>query len=165
MLLAMMRSFAAGDAEKAEAAWKKVRRLALRIDNILGAQPFTLAQWIEDASRYASSPEEVKIYVENAKLQITVWGGDAVLKDYASKAWAGMYRYFYLPRWSLYVRAQRAALRTGKSFDQVQLTADLIRWETAWTQSPRSYPVYPPARPFDGITALLAECARGEHVL
>lgn len=165
MLLAMLRSFAAGDIEKGEATWKSLRRLALRIDDILGAQPFTLARWIEDARRYASSPGEEKIYIENAKLQITLWGGDAVLKDYASKAWAGMYRYFCLPRWSMYVRAQRAAFRAAKSFNQVQLTADLIRWETAWTQSPRSYPSRPPARPFAAVTDLLAECARGEHVL
>ncbi len=160
-LCSMIRSYGTGDSAAAEAAWKTARRMCLLIDEILGAQPWTLSGWIEEARAYASTPQEAKIYVENAKRQVTIWGGDAVLKDYASKAWSGLYRHFYLPRWSLYVKAQRSAIRSQSPFDQARLTATLIQWETAWAENPRSFPQRSPTKLFDAITVLLAQCARG----
>lgn len=161
ILLSMIRAYAAGDVASAEAAWKTVRTMSLRIDEILGAQPWTLSGWIEEARAYATTPQEARIYVENAKRQITIWGGDAVLKDYASKAWSGLYRHFYLPRWGLYVKAQRSAIRRQTAFDQSHLTATLVRWETAWAENPRNFPKRSLAKPFDAIAFLLAQCAPG----
>lgn len=160
-LMAMLQAFESGKSGEAMQGWKQIRPLALTIDKVLGAQPWTLAGWIEEARRYGSTPQETKLYVENAKTQITIWGGDAVLKDYASKAWAGMYRHFYLPRWAMFVRARRAE---KQPFDQVKLTAQLLRWETAWAKSPRSYPVRRPAKLFASVATMLNLCG-GEHVL
>jgi alpha-N-acetylglucosaminidase len=160
-LRSMIRFYGAGDSAAAEAAWKTVRRMCLLIDEILGAQPFTLSGWVAEARAYASTLQEAKIYVENAKRQVTIWGGDAVLKDYASKAWSGLYRHFYLPRWGLYVKAQRRAIRSQSAFDQARLTAALVRWEAAWAENPRGFPRRAPTKLFGAIAGLLAHCARG----
>jgi alpha-N-acetylglucosaminidase len=130
-------------------AWKKTVRLALAIDALLGAQPFGLPQWLDEARACGSTAAEQAYYVENAKLQVTLWGGDAVLKDYASKAWHGLIRHFYLPRWVKF-RAAR-----GKGLDPKRFTADLVRWENAWVRDGRSYTRTVPARPLDDAARLL----------
>ena len=36
--------------------------------------------------------------------QITLWGYDGNILDYAAKQWSGLIRAYYLPRWSLFFR-------------------------------------------------------------
>ncbi|MDE2181622.1 MAG: alpha-N-acetylglucosaminidase [Alphaproteobacteria bacterium] len=157
-LLTCIRAFEARDGGTADKAWRKVRSLSLMIDALLGVQPQHLAGWIDEAEGYAQTPEEARLYVENAKMQITVWGGDGVLKDYASKAWHGMYRYYYLPRWVKYIDAQRRALRSGREFDQAHFTDELVRWEFAWATSGRRYARRRPKRPQLLVDSILAQC-------
>lgn len=130
--------------------WNRVVRLCLAIDDLLGAQPFGLPQWLEEAAACGTTDTEKAYYIENAKLQITLWGGDAVLKDYASKAWHGLLRHFYLPRWTQFHTAVR-----GKTFDPGRFTADLIGWENAWAHDGRVYQRSIPARPLDDVNRLL----------
>ncbi|GAA0571886.1 alpha-N-acetylglucosaminidase [Rhizomicrobium electricum] len=130
-------------------AWQEFERILNTVDALLGAQPFGLPQWLEEARACGTTPAEQAYYIENAKLQVTLWGGDAVLKDYASKAWHGLIRHFYLPRW----RAFRAA--RGKEFDAKRFTADLIAWENAWVRDGKVYVREVPARPLDDVNRLL----------
>ncbi|NIK88891.1 alpha-N-acetylglucosaminidase [Rhizomicrobium palustre] len=160
-LLTLLKAYAASDPHTAARAWNKARQMILHTDALLAAQPFTLSRWINEARSYGQTPQEAAIYVENAKTQVTIWGGDAVLKDYASKAWAGLYRHFYLPRWAMFVRAQEKALRHKSAFDQKRLSENLVRWETAWAKSPKDYPVRPPLKLLDEAARLLSDCAKG----
>jgi alpha-N-acetylglucosaminidase len=129
--------------------WKKFARILLAADALLGAEPFGLPQWLEEARACGATPAERSYYIENAKLQVTLWGGDAVLKDYASKAWHGLIRHFYLPRWQKFQAAR------GKGFDTKRFTADLIAWENAWVRDGRTYTREIPARPLDDVNRLL----------
>ena len=130
--------------------WQRVDRLALAVDALLGAQPFGLPQWLEEAKACGTTHEEQAYYLENAKLQVTLWGGDAVLKDYASKAWHGLIRHFYLPRWQRY---RAASARPG--FDPKRFTDDLIVWENGWVRDGRTYARTIPAHPFADLHRLL----------
>jgi len=143
--------------EPVDQTWRQVKRQALMIDDLLGSQPFGLAQWIDDAYRYGDTAEDARAYVENAKMQITVWGGDAVLNDYASKAWQGMVRHFYLPRWASYVTAHRKAMKTGVPFEQKHFTESLMVWENAWAKNPRRFARRVPADPVGAVKILLRE--------
>jgi len=118
---------AAGDRAVAQ-----VRTLALAIDHMIGAQPESLGSWIADARAYADTPEEAKAYMEDAKAQVTLWGGDGNLADYASKAWQGMYANFYLPRWMLFLNRLRAAVVAGKPLDEATTRQAIIGWERQW---------------------------------
>jgi alpha-N-acetylglucosaminidase len=131
-------------------AWTSVEQLTPAVDALLGAQPFGLPQWLDEARACASSAAEQTYYVENAKLQVTLWGGDAVLKDYASKAWHGLIQYFYLPRWQ---RFRAASQRPG--FDAKRFTEDLILWENDWVRDGQVYQRVIPARPLDDVARLL----------
>ncbi|MDE2111128.1 MAG: alpha-N-acetylglucosaminidase [Alphaproteobacteria bacterium] len=154
-LIAALKALEAGDIRAADRAWARVKILCLKLDSLLGAQPQGLARWIDEARRYGDSSAEAKYYVENAKTQVTVWGGDAVLKDYASKAWQGLYRDFYLPRWRKFYSAMRTAKRDHTAFDSKRFDAEIAAWEWAWAKDPRGAIRRVPDRPYDDVKTLL----------
>lgn len=155
ILLTMIRKAKAGQAVKSE--WQKIARLARGLDDLLGAQPFGLAAWLQEAERYGDTPSEKKLYVDDAKTQVTLWGGDAVLYDYASKVWQGLVADYYLPRWARFVAAHGQARRNGGPFDQAGFGKSLLAWETAWVKNPKTYTRRVPADPIAAAKALLKE--------
>jgi alpha-N-acetylglucosaminidase len=72
--------------------------------------------------------EDSALYEENARLQVTVWGGP-LLFDYASKMWSGLVRDFYAGRWKRFFELLRATPRGAA----VQ-SEELVAWEEAWTK-------------------------------
>jgi alpha-N-acetylglucosaminidase len=77
--------------------------------------------------------------VLNAKAQVTVWGGLGNLNDYASKAWQGMYKDFYLPRWTKLLAALRQSIVDNQPFDQAAFTRDIVLWEQAWVKTDAAF--------------------------
>ncbi|PXA89773.1 alpha-N-acetylglucosaminidase [Caulobacter sp. D5] len=157
-LQAAVAAYRKGDAAAGDAARRKVQDLALAIDALLGVQPETLATWIDDARAYGDTPADKAAYVSNAKAQVTVWGGEGNLNDYASKAWQGLYADFYLPRWGRFLDALKAA-GTGP-FDEAAVVKDGIVWEKAWVAADVAYRRQPPADPVAGVKALIARIDR-----
>ena len=85
---------------------------------------------------------------------MTLWGGDGGLADYASKAWQGLYRDFYLPRWSQFLDALRAA---GEGpFDEAKVVTGIAAWEQAWIERDTAYVRQRPVDPIAATRALLA---------
>jgi alpha-N-acetylglucosaminidase len=156
--LLLMRAVAAyrrGDRVEADAARRKIEDLALAADALMGVRcAETLGQWIDQARAYGDTAAEARAYVRNAKAQITVWGGQGNLADYASKAWQGMYADFYQPRWARFLDALRMA--GAGPFDEAAVVADIVAWEQAWVAQDKSYVRKPPATPITDVLALLA---------
>jgi alpha-N-acetylglucosaminidase len=161
-LQAAVAAYRQGDVAAGDRARGEVEVLARAIDALLGVQPETLATWIDDARAYGDTPADAAAYVANAKAQVTIWGGEGNLNDYASKAWQGLYRDFYLPRWSRFLDTLKAA-GTGP-FDEAAITRDGIAWERAWVAADVTYRRARPADPVDGVKALIARLdqARGK---
>lgn len=65
------------------------------LESILASnQDFLLGPWLESAKAAASDDEEKKQFEYNARNQITLWGPQGQIMDYANKQWSG--RYFTL---------------------------------------------------------------------
>jgi alpha-N-acetylglucosaminidase len=141
-------SYKAGDDAAGDKAVAQVRAVALAIDHLIGAQPESLASWIGDARAYGDTPVEAKAYMTDAKAQITIWGGEGNLSDYASKAWQGMYAHYYLPRWMLFLNALRAAAIAGKPLDESATRQAILAWEKTWVADDA---VYRQVRPQDPV--------------
>jgi len=141
-------SYKAGDVAAGDKAVVQVRALALAIDHLIGAQPESLTSWIADARAYGDTPTEAKAYMTDAKAQITIWGGEGNLSDYASKAWQGMYAHYYLPRWMLFLNALRAAAIAGKPLDESATRQAILAWEKTWVADDT---VYRQVRPQDPV--------------
>lgn len=157
---AAIAAYQTGDVATGDRETARVRALALAIDHLIGGQQESLASWIADARAYGDTPAEKTAYEQNAKAQVTIWGGRGHLGDYASKAWAGMYADYYLPRWTAYLTEARAAALAKRPVDDAAFTAKLLDWEKAWVAAPHIYKAIAPADPVAEARALMQETAR-----
>ena len=146
-----VKAYQAHDVATGDAGAAEVKRLTLILDGLMGLSPHNLAGWIGEARAYGTTPAEADYYERNARAEITVWGGDGNLHDYASKAWQGLYRDFYLPRWMMTFDALRAT-----TFDAAATKARLIAWERDWASTIAPVSRQTPQRPFHAIATLLA---------
>ncbi|THD65259.1 alpha-N-acetylglucosaminidase [Phenylobacterium sp.] len=157
-LQATVAAYRRGDLAAGDRARRKVDDLAQALDALLGAQPNTLATWIDAARDYADTSADARAYVLNAKAQVTVWGGDGGLSDYASKMWQGLYRDYYMPRWMQFLDALRAA--GAGPFDEAATVRAIAAWEQAWIEREGSYVRQRPADLVAATRALLARLAQ-----
>ena len=69
------------------------------LDSILQTnKKFLLGCWLDSAKAMGTTPEEVKLYEYNARLQITLWGTTGRINDYANKMWSGLVKGCYKQR-------------------------------------------------------------------
>lgn len=128
------------DLPKADALFQKIEQQALDIDNIISGQPLNrLNYWLQSAWDYGSTAEDSKLYLKNAKTLITLWGGEGHLNDYASRAWSGMYKGFYWPRWKMFLQALRESKTSNKLFDESKERETIKQWEIKWCESQEMY--------------------------
>lgn len=142
--------------EKADQQFAKIKQLIEGVDLLLGLQQESLATWIKDARNYAdeNNLSQADYYERSAKAQITIWGGDH-LKDYASKAWQGLYKNFYQPRWEMFITNLKASVIDNKPFDQALLNKQLVEWENNWVEEDKVYKVTKPEDPIALMNSLL----------
>ncbi|XP_068213075.1 alpha-N-acetylglucosaminidase-like [Palaemon carinicauda] len=89
------------------------------MDDILATSPdFLLGAWTESAASWATNEEERRLYVFNALNQITTWGPEANILDYAVKQWSGLISHYIHPRWELFGNSLVESLQKGTPFDQ-----------------------------------------------
>lgn len=116
------------------------------IDELLATRPeYRLSTWVNDARRLGNTPAEKDWLVQNAKLQVTVWGGP-ILYDYANKEWAGLVSTFERARWDLYF----ADLKKKE-------TPDYAKFELAWAMNPNPVPESTPANALAVIERLVRQ--------
>lgn len=57
-------------------------------------------------------------YEWNARNQITLWGPQGEILDYATKQWAGVVADYFKPRWEVFIRELEIALQEGRPFNK-----------------------------------------------
>jgi alpha-N-acetylglucosaminidase len=106
---------------KRDRAFDKAFELLLKTDELLNAHPlYRLKRWTDFARSWGNNEKEADYYEENAKRQITTWGGPD-LSEYAAKVWSGLIKDYYLPRWIKFADS----LKTGSY-------SNLLNWEEKW---------------------------------
>jgi len=93
--------------------------LFVDMDRILATnEHFMLEKWIESAKMLATNQKEADLYELNAKLQITLWGFNGEILDYADKQWSSLMLNYYKPRWELFNFYLLKALKNKEDFHQ-----------------------------------------------
>ena len=114
------------------------------LDKILQTnKKFLLGCWLDSAKAMGTTPEEVKLYEYNARLQITLWGSTGRINDYANKMWSGLVKGYYKQRWKLFIEELVLAVRQKVKLDNNEFAKRLLERETAWTQGREEYPCRP----------------------
>lgn len=106
---------------------------------------FLLGNWLESAKIKAINDDELAMYDFNARLQVTLWGKNYTtsLFDYASKAWSGLIKDYYLQRWIVFFQLAKESLFNAKSLDQNKLNENLLlNAEIPFITSKTVYPNY-----------------------
>ena len=87
-----------------------------------------LSSWIADATQWAHGNTSYEAYLEyQARNQITLWGPDGEIDDYASKQWAGLVGEYYAVRWQSFVSSLVTAKTTGQPFNATNFSAQMLK--------------------------------------
>ena len=119
-----------------DASLLKINDMAIRLDDISAYVGQSLDNWRKEARAFGDTTSEKDYYEKSAITQVTVWGGDNVLDDYASKAWRGLIKDYYLPRWQKLFAQLKQDIETGSEFDQEKFKAAINKWDHEWIDNP-----------------------------
>jgi alpha-N-acetylglucosaminidase len=78
---------------------------------------YLLGKWISEARSLASAKEEADLFEYNARNQITLWGNEGEISDYAAKNWGGLMKDFYLKRWNYFFSLSLETMKKNESID------------------------------------------------
>jgi len=126
-------SFASGNTTNFEFAASRILQIIHAMDRILGThRMFTLERWLSSARKWASQNVSADFYEFNARNQITLWGPNGEISDYASKGWSGLYATYYAKRWVIFIETLRKDIRDKKPFDSTAYAEAELQFEKGW---------------------------------
>ena len=101
---------------------------------------FLLSTWIEDARQWAEEGCRVNksyaAYLEyTARNQLTLWGPNGEINDYASKQWAGLVGEYYSKRWNMFVQHLVHLKENGGVYNDSVIAKQILQFSQKW-QSP-----------------------------
>lgn len=116
-------------------------QLMTDLDQVLNSDDhFLLGMWVSNAKKMASSKSERVQFEYNSKNQLTLWGPDGEILDYARKQWAGLMNDYYKQRWALFIDTIVQDLSNGTQFSQDQFNYDVFqKVETPFCDAHTSY--------------------------
>eukprot|EP00052_Salpingoeca_macrocollata_P022042 m.190307 g.190307 ORF g.190307 m.190307 type:complete len:803 (+) comp21696_c0_seq6:142-2550(+) len=115
------------------------------LDGLLGTNiNFLLGVWLDAAKAYGTTPDEVALLEFNARNQITLWGPDGNINDYAAKnGWNGLVGDYYYGRWKQLVDTCVAGAQSMTVPDFNALSTQLLAWMRAWGTDSSPFPSTP----------------------
>jgi len=139
-------AFESNDVHQFEQAARILLESIDDLDRVLGTNEFyLLGRWIESARAKATSIAEADLYEFNARNQVTLWGPEGNIADYASKQWAGLVGTYYMKRWEFFLRALSVSLQPGGlPFNQTEFNEAVFKEvEWPWQVEHSEFPIVP----------------------
>ena len=103
-------------------------------DKILATESaFLVGRWIKDARAIGITDQDKDYFESNARNIITTWGEeDALLNEYASRAWAGLTETYYAYRWKEFFKDVNASIKAKKPFEEKAYHDRICKYEGQW---------------------------------
>jgi alpha-N-acetylglucosaminidase len=137
-------AYKAKDYESFNGASDDFLELMLDLDELLGTrQEFLLGEWLENAKRWGTTPEEQAIFEWNARRVLTLWGQLPILHDYARKEWSGLISGYYHVRWKWFLYEVANSLKVDEPFDDTKFHSELRKWMVEWSDARETFPSKP----------------------
>lgn len=125
---------AGGSSTAVKKAGASLLSLLFDLDSVLMTnENFLLSDWIASARAWASGVNASSLasfYEYDARNQITLWGPDGEISDYASKSWGGLVSSYYIPRWKIFIEYLEAT--TPSTYNATELSAKLLDFGLQW---------------------------------
>ena len=94
---------------------------------------FLLGIWIRDARRKArETGGDEKMFVFNAKNQITLWGPHGEINDYSTRQWNGVVGDYHMHRWTEYLKIIKEAIDAGVAPEMTDYHESMMKWGIEW---------------------------------
>ena len=129
-----VKAYREGDYEKLHQIEQTMTNILDDTDAILATESaFLVGRWIRDARAIGTTEEDKDYFESNARNIITTWGEeDALLNEYASRAWAGLTATYYAYRWKEFFKDVDAAIDAKKPFDEKAYHERICKYEGQW---------------------------------
>ena len=136
------------------------------LDTLLATDTnFLFGHWLAEAqeSAPANASEDVLNLIEfNARNQITMWGPDENIEDYAAKEWAGLIKDYDLPRWKMFIDLISDSIQSNEIFNMSDYRAKRYQFELDWDFELKSYPTMPEGDTIEVANYILKKYFRDE---
>lgn len=115
------------------------------LDNLLNTNKYwMLGEWIEMARSHTTDRDESNWWEFNARNQVTLWGPDGEISNYASKTWGGLISGYHKPQWQLFLNQLESSLRNNKPFNQTAYNEENMQTiAQPWQHETNKYPTIP----------------------
>lgn len=114
------------------------------MDRLLATDLYSLlGNWIQSAKDLGKTEEEKSILEYNARNQITLWGPNGQISDYANKNWAGLVKTYYANRWTIFVDELYYSVKHGNAFNNTDYQDRLWNFESGWNNDTNAYTTKP----------------------
>ena len=111
-----MDSYNLGLAESLVENTETFLKLVADLEAVLSTQKqFLFGAWLGSASSISENLEDKSLFEFNACNQVTLWGPDGQILDYAAKQWSGLVSQYYGTRWALFFDTLLVSLEQGLS--------------------------------------------------
>jgi alpha-N-acetylglucosaminidase len=126
--------------EELQTSGQKLLTFIEDADKLLASDKiYLLGRWINRAIKIAPDTQYQKLFEFNARNQITLWGPDGNINDYAAKSWAGLYIDYYYQRWKLFVDRVIDAVKSEVEFDYDEFKEAAMNFSKSWQNSNTTY--------------------------
>jgi len=141
----------------------RMRQILTDMDRILSTHKgFLLGCWEADATALANGDEKLKDYfLYQARNQVTRWGAEGEITDYASKQWAGLVSGYYARRWDIWLGELCDAAREARDFDTKGTLTAIQTFESQWQYGPADASCDPSGTPVQVSKELWQRYAAG----
>ncbi|XP_055692813.1 alpha-N-acetylglucosaminidase [Lutzomyia longipalpis] len=113
------------------------------IERILRTSPhFLLGPWLESFKVMGITDAERHLFEMNARNQITLWGSNGEIVDYATKQWSGIVQDFFVQRWRVFFDEIITAMRENRTVSDRKVREKIFRTvEVPFTLDTKTYPM------------------------
>lgn len=128
MIKKLISSYRRGDVVAIEHISHQLQELIKDLNLLLGSNSvFLLGSWTKSASDWANSTQERSLLRRNSLYQISLWGPNGEILDYAIKQWNGVMQKYVAPRWATFSEALLSAVRAGIPFDKEEFKTNVFQ--------------------------------------
>ncbi|KAG5871129.1 hypothetical protein JTB14_031140 [Gonioctena quinquepunctata] len=103
-----------------------------------------LGPWIESARACANNTQEADQFEYNARNQISLWGPNGEIINYANKQWSGVVSDYFKPRWQIFIHYMNVSLLTNTKFNESLVRQEMFnKVEKPFTFDRNTFPTEP----------------------
>lgn len=123
----IMQAYEHGEVEAVEQMSERFLELLSDMDRILATHDrFLLGAWLESAKALATNEDELDLLEMNARAQISTWGPNGEIIDYATKQWSGMFNGYFVKRWTVFFEEMLKAMRKQKKMNSKRVSKRIL---------------------------------------